>query len=135
MAGASLYFLLSSVVYLVGTSASDLSADSGLLWAGLFVVLFIAIGLRNGGAILVAGRDGPQPWVYEEWREKRRWRWVFAVGILVTGALVGVVALLRGWEAVRFPLSAETFVFGTLMFGLLLRMLLRREIESHAEPT
>ncbi|MFC6732383.1 MULTISPECIES: hypothetical protein [unclassified Haladaptatus] len=129
MAGALLTLAIFVGLLLRRLILSGLLAESNLLVAGFIAVVFLLLTVRSVWAVRRAGRESSS-WVYDEWSELRQWRWVLAVALLVTGAHIGLSALLLTQAGVAGLQGINVLVFGTLIAGLLLRLLVRRKIES-----
>lgn len=138
MAGALLLHLIAIgwLIRQLGTVGNI--TTTGLLLVGVIGVLVLVIGVRNVWAVRLAGREGHQSWVYEEWLAVRSWRWVFLVALPVTLGLVGLSAFILTWGvngAGKWALlGVLLLVYGALLGGLVLRMVVRWKLESNAEP-
>ena len=98
------------------------SLRSGVPLAGGAVILVMLYVAAERFAVITKSQrtsgDGPPEW--EDWSDKRRWRWVFTVAIVVSGTSVVVSVSLWGWWAVMFLRDASLLMMGTGTVGLLL---------------
>ena len=117
------------VVIFRGVSASE------LLGAGIMVVVFFVLTIRNVWAFREASQESPRTSVYEEWTETRQWRWVIDGAITIFGllALVSGGLLMRGeqWIGERTFQATVFLVFGTLIVGICLRVGIQHRLEKH----
>lgn len=97
MAGALLYHVLVLGLLAQRLATGEYITPSSLLLFGAIGVILLVIGVRNVWAVRLAGREGLQSWVYEEWLGVRRWRWVFLVALPVTAALLGLSGFFLTW--------------------------------------
>lgn len=135
MAGAILFILIAVGIIVRRIVTSGYVTTTDFLLFGVIGVVFLSIGLRNVWAVRTAGREGRQSWVYEEWMETRRWMWVLTGAILVTAMLFGLSVLLLTWGSGGWALQGvNLLMFGTLLSGLSLRMIVRWKVESNAQP-
>lgn len=111
-----------------------LSSTPELLGAGVMGLVFLVLTIRNGWALREATHESRQPRVYEEWTETRRWRWVITGAILVFVSLVLISGVLLEWGGPligKWAFQAVIFlVFGTLIGGLGIRIVLRHKLEK-----
>lgn len=105
-----------------------------LLGIGIMGLVFLVLTIRNGWALREATHESRQPRVYEEWTETRRWRWVITGAVLVFGLLVLISGVLLEWGGPligKWTFQAVIFlVFGTLIGGLSIRIILRHKLEK-----
>jgi len=131
MAGALLYFFTSFVFFVVDSFTGD-GFIGAQFWGFTFVlVVFLAIGLRNALLGILLSRDAPRSWVYEEWKDTRRWLWVVVVAVPIAGTLFGYAIFRWGRE---WFLASSLVWQASLGAGLLLQMAVRHLIESNTEP-
>ena len=106
-----------------------------LLGVGVMGLVFLVLTVRNVWALREATDESHQPPVYQEWTEIRHWRWVIAGGLLVCGLLVLSSGALLEWGGPligKWTFQAVIFlVFGTLISGLGLRIILRHKLEKN----
>lgn len=117
------------VVYLPRTSLPE------LLGVGAIGLVFLVLTARNVWALREATDESRQPPVYQEWMEVRQWRWVITGALLVCSLLVlisGVLLELAGPLIGKWTFQAVIFlVFGTLISGLCIRIILRHKLEKN----
>lgn len=133
MAGGLLAIYSGIALFLViifrGVSATE------LLGAGIMVVVFFVLTIRNVWAFREASQESPRTWIYEEWTETRQWRWVIVGTIMIFGllALVSGGLLMRGeqWIGERTFQAVIFLVFGTLIVGICLRVGIQHKLEKN----
>lgn len=125
MGGGLLYALVSLMVFV----GFEFLAGGDLWIFGFILVVFLAIGLRNGWAIILANRlqlsrsDHPRIVVFREWKETRRWSWLLFIAIVVASTLAGITLTVWGWEEMSSGSTTEWIWIGAVGIGLALRWL------------
>ncbi|WP_224269760.1 hypothetical protein [Haloprofundus salinisoli] len=91
---------------------------------GAFTLLIVLFFLLRGAVFYSRGRrySRDDPPEYQDWKETRRWIWVGAVAIAISGLLFGASMFLWGWWAVVFLQEARIFMLTTIMGGFLLHL-------------
>lgn len=112
------------VLGFVGTYLVDVrtgSFEPHITPFGVFTLLFFLFLTLRWKAIRDVSPPSPEkPAPLQDWSETREWKWVFTVGLPVSGVLVGAARLLWSWWEIVFLQSFDLLLLGTVLVGILL---------------
>lgn len=118
-AGSLLLVLRFVGAYLIDVRTG--SFDPHITPFGVFTLLFFLFLILRWKAIREVSPPSPEkPAPLQDWSETREWKWVFTVGLPVSGVFVGAARLLWSWWEIVFLRSFDLLLLGTVLVGILL---------------
>ena len=118
-AGVLLFTLRFAGAFLIDVETG--SFNPALTVFGAFTLLLVLFFLLRAMAVIKVSPPSPesQP-EYQNWSETRKWRWVFALALPVSGVLFGVAMYRWSWWEIVFLQSFDLLLLEAIIASLLL---------------